>query len=933
MTFPNALAVASIGWLTMALMPAQAGEDVWQASQSHRHDDVEIGELDNRFRYVLLESDRPGEAISYRLVVGAGSIHDPLDRSGLTHLLEHMAFRGTVNFMPGELNEIVRFKGLRTGPHANAFTTPTHTIYHLDITSHDIGEDTTFIDFLSDVAFDMTLPREEVDVQKQVVNKELLVRENNALVMRDAYLNRTFPNDAGLFRIRDQGGEQIDSITRRELDEHYLRYYTPDNMLLVVVGDYEKDVMKTLIESRFSGATGQSGTPPAAWDIGALRQSRRIDRVPLRGDGVTVQLSTPPYKLGGDDEERTYHDEILRQLALELLGRIFSETANRVAGKYIGFEFRPIEILGNWQSDAAIMTSATDDWQTALGAALGTLESLADAPLPDAMIESAKARLLLSLRHAQQTFANLPSGNLANLIVRRILLNRPYKTPDREIDEITRQLDAIDAASVRAHFATAWAPETIDVMVFADSAAGIEEDAVVTRVESTDRAGLALPGDDVPVIDLGVPAGQFDAEVAEHRSNDQFAIDMWQLKNNVYFNYVRRAGANDLLVRVRFPSGWSGTPPERRGIGLFAPYTFLSGGTVSHTIDELAPVLRELGIDLSLAVDGHETSLFASTRPDSLPQTLNILRAFIEEPGYRTDGATLFRSQIDAILARINADPGGTLNRLLTSSLGNVDFSLILPERDDIAARTMQELREWFDPVFRELPMELTIVGAESNLQVLSQVQRTFGTLATRPRFEDRQWRRTDRPDTVTGVVLKHAYEPDERKSALTAVAWPVGKIEDGRDYQRVLVLARVIANRVYHRLRDRDGSSYVADARYFNLLDSGYVNVTFDSDPDAVDEVVKLLRAEVARLSDHGIDEAEFIKASRQVFDQLLTELRNPRGALYFFSSVQQYPELLTLFSDAFSAFERTRPRHLERTVARYFDVEPNAISVVPAR
>ncbi|MDE2751181.1 MAG: insulinase family protein, partial [Gemmatimonadota bacterium] len=83
---------------------------------------VMTGELANGFTYFIRENDQPENRAELRLVVNAGSILEDDDQLGLAHLVEHMAFNGTVNFEKQELVDYLELIGMQFGPDVNAYT-------------------------------------------------------------------------------------------------------------------------------------------------------------------------------------------------------------------------------------------------------------------------------------------------------------------------------------------------------------------------------------------------------------------------------------------------------------------------------------------------------------------------------------------------------------------------------------------------------------------------------------------------------------------------------------------------------------------------------------------------------------------------------------------------------------------------------------------
>src|SRR5215510_4527166 len=94
---------------------------------------VRTGTLPNGLKYYVRKNSRPANRVLLRLAVKTGSLDEADDQQGLAHMLEHMAFNGSDHFKPGELISFFERTGARLGPHVNAYTSFSETVYMLEL--------------------------------------------------------------------------------------------------------------------------------------------------------------------------------------------------------------------------------------------------------------------------------------------------------------------------------------------------------------------------------------------------------------------------------------------------------------------------------------------------------------------------------------------------------------------------------------------------------------------------------------------------------------------------------------------------------------------------------------------------------------------------------------------------------------------------------
>lgn len=124
--------------------------------------------LNNGFKAHL--KSIPGEAVSIRFLVRAGSYHETPKQAGYAHFLEHMAFNGTPSFPGNEALQAFEESGISFVDHINAFTSHTETVYLLDMPDDDKLNDA--ITWFGEIATSLTLSDKEIENEKGVVLAE-----------------------------------------------------------------------------------------------------------------------------------------------------------------------------------------------------------------------------------------------------------------------------------------------------------------------------------------------------------------------------------------------------------------------------------------------------------------------------------------------------------------------------------------------------------------------------------------------------------------------------------------------------------------------------------------------------------------------------------------------------------------------------------------
>ena len=191
------------------------------------------GRLDNGLRYVVRKNSLPAKNISLRFCVQVGTSHETASERGLAHFVEHMAFNGTTHF-PGEtLVRELRRHGVDIGPELSAFTFLTHTIYNLDAPSTEPEALDRWFTVLRDFADGMQFDPKEVKRERGVVASEL--RDHHSPDWRADVARRNFLYPRSPLSNDLRGS--VSGVNSKQLRAFYDKWYRPDRMIVVAVGD------------------------------------------------------------------------------------------------------------------------------------------------------------------------------------------------------------------------------------------------------------------------------------------------------------------------------------------------------------------------------------------------------------------------------------------------------------------------------------------------------------------------------------------------------------------------------------------------------------------------------------------------------------------------------------------------------------------------
>lgn len=236
-------------------------------------------QLENGLK-ILLKEIHTAPIISHWVWYRVGSRYEKPGKTGISHWVEHMQFKGTPSFPAGLLDKAIS----RDGGVWNAFTHLDWTTFFETMPADKIDLSITLeADRMVNSLFD----EEEVSSERTVIISEREGSENDPLFLLDeavqsaAFTDHPYKNEV-IGSIAD-----LKSITRNELYTHYKDHYNPANAVIALTGDFNSIEMLEKIQSVYYQIPGHRVTAPLDGSEEALRTERQIE---VRGPGETAYL-------------------------------------------------------------------------------------------------------------------------------------------------------------------------------------------------------------------------------------------------------------------------------------------------------------------------------------------------------------------------------------------------------------------------------------------------------------------------------------------------------------------------------------------------------------------------------------------------------------------------------------------------------------------
>lgn len=210
--------------------------------------------LKNGLKVIFIE-EHSVPLTTFQVWYKAGVIDEPEGKSGISHLLEHLMFRGSKNYPGNVFSKIIQ----SNGGIDNAFTTKDYTVYFQKLNSQKLD---ISIDLESDRMANLVLLPEDFELEKKIVLEERRQRyedDPESLIIEEV--------TSTAFKLHPYRKpvigwtEDIQSITLEDVKNYYNEYYCPQNAFIIVAGDIKTEDVIEKIKKKFEGIPSCKGNP------------------------------------------------------------------------------------------------------------------------------------------------------------------------------------------------------------------------------------------------------------------------------------------------------------------------------------------------------------------------------------------------------------------------------------------------------------------------------------------------------------------------------------------------------------------------------------------------------------------------------------------------------------------------------------------------
>ena len=882
-----------------------------------------FGVLPNGLRYAVKKNDVPAGQVSIRVRIDAGALHENNEEQGFAHLIEHLSFRGSTFVPDGEAKRIWQRFGVTFGSDSNAQTTPTQTVYKLDLPNATPEKLDESVKIISGMIRNPRISDTALNAERSIVLAELRENSGAQLIYSDALRQHAFQGQRLANRSTIGTPETLHAASALALNAFHDRWYRPENAVIVMAGDMEPTQLANLVQKYFYDwkGTGPRAPEPEFGDPTPTGTPTRVLVEATLPTTVSIAYLRPWRKV---DDTIAYNQQLLVDaLALQIINRRL-EVQARGGGNFLFAEVAQEDISRTADATLVSVTPVGDRWEAATKDVRAVIADAVATPPSKADIDRELVLFGNALRTMLDSYPFEAAAKQADDIVNAVDIRETVAAPKTVVEVFEGMKDKFTPERLLASTQALFKADATRLMLSspapvanADNRALAALQAPVAANTGSRLANNALGFDALPI--LGAPGKLVSAE-----SISRLEMTKLELSNGVRgLLYPNKAESGQIRVLVRFGKGYQSVTPTNGRLLWAGPYVLPENGIGKLKRTDIDQMVNGRRIELNFAIDDDAFEFAANTRPDDLADQLTLIATKLEHPGW--DTAPVER-------AKALATSGYDSFEMSATSVLQRDLEYLLRSKDprwkaaapaEIAKIDPASFQAYWAPLMSQGPIEVMLFGDFDKATAVAALEKSFGALRPRAPVAVAPAAKTvNFPAPIEAPVrLTHKGSSDQ---AAAVMAWPTGGgiagITEGRQLE---ILAAVFRDRLFEKFRAEQAASYSPDMAASwpkDFTSGGYLMAYTQVKPADVERFFDFANEVAADLSTNPVSADELQRAvepMKQAVERAASGntfwLNQLKGATY---DPTRFVALGRLYSD----YTEVTPDQLQILAKRYF-------------
>lgn len=580
------------------------------------------GKLENGIHYYIYKNNKPENKAMLNLVVKTGSLMEEDNEQGIAHFMEHMAFNGTTKFEKNEMIKYLQSIGLSFGGDLNAYTSFDRTVYKLLVpTTPKELEDG--IEVLREWASEATLSPQEIDSEKKVVIEEWRLRQGLAQRLGDVQKKALFEGSRYFDRFPIGLPEIINGADQNLVKSFYQKWYQPENISIVAVGDFNINQVETFIHKYFNYQGTQKGKTPKEYSLKKLKNKY----VAFSDDEIRYNTFTITKILDRDviKDEKSMKNSIIDQLLFNILNTRLNNLQKESDTPFLQSLVYKYDINNSQDIFSAVAVIKNNKLSEGITLLNNFLKSSAKNGVTDYELELEKENLINNYKNLVTNKDSIAHETYADSLVEHVMSGECFIDIDEEFNIYSTLIKNITTKDLNKRIKKIYKENSLYFLTTSTSQNKINEKQLEELIKESKNSNKIIDFSIKPVIltplktSLGSFTKETDGKYLLSNGIKVFSKKTDFDKDKIYIKLFKKEGSSSNDYTTFINSTIAPTIIEQSGVGNLKPTdidTFMKGKNFS----------------ISSYISDYEQGFIISTDRKNLELALEYMNYLIYEP-------------------------------------------------------------------------------------------------------------------------------------------------------------------------------------------------------------------------------------------------------------------------------------------------------------
>ena len=756
--------------------------------------------------------------------IKTGSINENDKNNGVSHFLEHLFFKGTEKNPLGTFDKLLESKGGVT----NAATSKDFTHYYIKIPSKDFD---LALNLHADMLLNPAIPQAEMDRERKVVIEEIAKDKNspNDLVYDNLneLIYKVHPYKSQVIGTK----EIIENITRDEIFDYYKKHYSPENMITIVVGDVEPDETAKKIQHAFT-------ISPRKLEKHCYKKEPPITTQRIKEEKFDCNSA---YMMIGFRGTNAVHKD---EFALDILSTILGDGRSSRFYQNIKEEKQLANSIGasngSFKDDGVFYISTnfkSENKDKLKQAIFDEIKKVQKYGVTDEEVAKAKNIIERDTHYSRESISNIAM----EMGYTTVLTGNPkdYDNYLEEIKKVTKE----DVLRVARHY----------------------------LAENKSAVSIVMPK-------TYVETKQCKCEEQQKTHNAKLVKTAYNTNKYILDTgatlLVNKNNTNDIIAFAVRAKGGEFTEK------LYGTANIMAGtalkGTKKYSKEELAKILDESGIKISLGSASDYFTLNVVTTRQQLPMTMDILNEVVNNSLFSDNE---IKNAKNIVLENIKSSRDVPFNRAKEEYNSEIyagsvySYTTKLLEKN-LSKVTRAEILEYYKNIFCPQNLVISVNGDVDEQYMINQMSEIFNSKQGK-KFTFAEHKN----DIPKRTAIKKITTPiKDLQTAWILIGWQTDGVQNLKDYATLQVidsfLGTGMSSRLFINLREKQGLAYQVGSSFSPNVLRGKFTLYIGTNPVTVNKSIENLMKQIDILKRETVSENELQKAKDQLIGHFVLAL-----------------------------------------------------------